>query len=108
MRTFIGTLVLGTATALAPTSRGIKLSKLAAPVTGVAALLAPAAAFAEEAGYEYGGVSAPSWVLPAGAVLAIATALLPLALQGGEEAANDIFDQSEADRSLDPKKRRNV
>lgn len=112
MRTFIGTLVLGTAAALAPQqNKHIKLSqlsKLAAPVTGVVALLAPAAAFAEEAGYEYGGVSAPSWVLPAGAVLAIATALLPLALQGGEEAANDIFDQSEADRSLDPKKRRNV
>jgi len=66
---------------------------------------APAVAHAAD-DYEYGSVEAPGWVLPAGALLAIATALLPLALQGGEEAAQEIFDQDADLRSLDPRKRK--
>ena len=46
--------------------------------------------------------------LPAGAVLAIATALLPLALKDGEEAAEEIFNQDESVRSLDPRKNRRL
>ena len=53
-------------------------------------------------------VAAPDWVLPAGAVLAIATALLPLALKDGEEAAEEIFQQDESVRSLDSRKNRRV
>ena len=53
-------------------------------------------------------VAAPDWVLPAGAVLAIATALLPLALKDGEEAAEEIFNQDESVRSLDPRKNRRL
>ena len=47
-------------------------------------------------------------MLPAGAVLAIATALLPLALKDGEEAAEEIFQQDESVRSLDSRKNRHV
>jgi hypothetical protein len=38
--------------------------------------------------YVYGAVSAPSWALPVGAVLAVLTAALPFLLRPGEDALN--------------------
>ena len=42
----------------------------------------------------YGAVSAPDWVLPAGAVLSIATAGIGFALQSGDDASREIFEDS--------------
>ena len=43
----------------------------------------------------YGAVAAPGWILPAGAVLAIATAgLVPLALQGGDDAQKQMAEDA--------------
>jgi hypothetical protein len=42
--------------------------------------------------YEYGAVSAPSFVPIVGGLLAILTALLPIALRGGEEAFEEMKD----------------
>lgn len=41
--------------------------------------------------YQYGAVAAPSWALPLGAVLVIATAAIPVLLKPGEEV---FFDKS--------------
>lgn len=59
----------------------------------VAAAIAsiPMAALAED--YEYGAVAAPGWVLPLGAVLAIATALLPLVLRAGDDAQREMAER---------------
>jgi len=52
-----------------------------------AVVLHPLAAFAEEVDdYEYGAVDAPIGLAWGAGVLAVLTALLPIALQGGEEA----------------------
>lgn len=51
----------------------------------------PMAAVAED--YEYGAVAAPGWVLPLGAVLAIATALLPLVLRAGDDAQREMAER---------------
>jgi len=51
----------------------------------------PLIALAEEAeDYEYGAVSAPPLVPIIGGLLAILTALLPIALRGGEEAFEEM------------------
>mmetsp|Transcript_8097 Transcript_8097/g.12525 ORF Transcript_8097/g.12525 Transcript_8097/m.12525 type:complete len:151 (+) Transcript_8097:126-578(+) len=56
-------------------------------------LLAPTVAKAVEDApddYEYGAVNAPIGIAAVGGLLAILTALLPLALQGGEEAFEEM------------------
>ncbi|CAH0378905.1 unnamed protein product [Pelagomonas calceolata] len=123
MRTVIGALLLSGVAGLAPAQQHKKLKLAAAPL--LPAIL-PSVAVAAADSYEYGSarlqhqraqVAAPDWVLPAGAVLAIATALLPLAralamptqaLKDGEEAAEEIFQQDESVRSLDSRKNRRV
>jgi hypothetical protein len=65
--------------------------KIAQAFTTAAVVVAasPLMALAEEVDdYEYGAVNAPIGVAWAVGVLAVATALLPLALQGGEEEFN--------------------
>jgi hypothetical protein len=62
-------------------------------ITAAVALTAsPLLALAEEAAddYEYGAVNAPIGIAWAGGVLAILTALLPVALRGGEEAFEEM------------------
>lgn len=54
----------------------------------------PLAVLAEEAGdYEYGAVSAPIGLAWGAGVLAILTALLPVVLQGGEKAFDEMKDR---------------
>jgi len=48
------------------------------------------ASFAVEDDYEYGAVDAPPLVPIIGGILAIATALLPIALRPGEEAFEEV------------------
>lgn len=48
------------------------------------------ASFAVEDDYEYGAVDAPPLVPIVGGILAIATALLPIALRPGEEAFEEV------------------
>ena len=57
----------------------------------------PLVALAEEVGddYEYGAVSAPISVAWIGGIFAVGTALLPIALSGGEDAFNEM---KEADK----------
>jgi hypothetical protein len=55
--------------------------------------LAAAAAEIVDDGYEYGAVDAPIGIAVAGGILAILTALLPVALRGGEEAFEEIKDR---------------
>ena len=67
--------------------------KAAVITTFVAVSQHPLAALAEEVDdYEYGAVSAPSFVPIVGGLLAILTALLPIALRGGEEAFEEMKD----------------
>jgi hypothetical protein len=68
-------------------------AKIAAALTVAAINLAPLAALAEE-DYEYGAVDAPIGIAVGGGVLAILTALLPVVMKGGEEAFEEIKDQS--------------
>ena len=53
------------------------------------------AAEAEE-NYEYGAVDAPIGLAIGGGILAILTALLPIALKGGEEAFEEIKDRDQS------------
>uniref|UniRef100_A0A7S2A631 Uncharacterized protein n=1 Tax=Trieres chinensis TaxID=1514140 RepID=A0A7S2A631_TRICV len=63
----------------------------AAATAAVAAVAVPLAAVAEEADdYEYGAVDAPIGIAVGGGILAILTALLPVALRGGEEAFEEM------------------
>ena len=63
----------------------------AVAVTAATVATSPLVALAEEADdYEYGAVNAPIGIAVAGGVLAILTALLPIALQGGEEAFEEM------------------
>jgi hypothetical protein len=55
-------------------------------------LVATAAEIVDD-GYEYGAVDAPIGIAVAGGILAILTALLPVALRGGEEAFEEIKDR---------------
>ncbi|GMH53847.1 hypothetical protein TL16_g01544 [Triparma laevis f. inornata] len=50
----------------------------------------PRSLAAQADGYEYGAVDAPISIAWGVGVLAILTSLLPLALQGGEEALEDM------------------
>ena len=62
----------------------------AAAFTTVVTLSQPMMALAEVDDYEYGAVSAPPFVPIIGGLLAILTALLPIALRGGEEAFEEM------------------
>lgn len=60
----------------------------------VAISTSPLVALAEEVDdYEYGAVNAPIGIAWAAGILAVLTALLPLALQGGEDAFNEMKDR---------------
>mmetsp|Transcript_8966 Transcript_8966/g.21891 ORF Transcript_8966/g.21891 Transcript_8966/m.21891 type:complete len:129 (-) Transcript_8966:309-695(-) len=73
-----------------------KLTKFAT-TAAVVVSTSPLIALAEEIDdYEYGAVNAPISIAWAGGVLAVGTALLPLALQGGEEAFEEM---KEADKN---------
>ena len=76
---------------VAQKSKKTDVNAISAALLGASAsMAAPLAAVAEEDYYEYGAVDAPiglAW--GAGAIL-ILTALLPLAMQGGEEAFEDM------------------
>mmetsp|Transcript_15372 Transcript_15372/g.47716 ORF Transcript_15372/g.47716 Transcript_15372/m.47716 type:complete len:113 (-) Transcript_15372:60-398(-) len=94
MRSFTALAVLGAASGLSPLARSATApTRCAAPFAGAAALLAPTIAAAADS-YEYGAVSAPDWVLPAGAFLSIATAGIGFALQSGDDASREIFEDS--------------
>jgi hypothetical protein len=70
--------------------------KVAQFVTTAAVVMStsPIMALAEEVDdYEYGAVNAPIGIAWAAGVLAVLTALLPLALQGGEDAFNEMKDR---------------
>ena len=70
-----------------------KVGKIATAAT-VAIATSPLVALAEEIDdYEYGAVSAPISVAWIGGVFAVGTALLPIALQGGEEAFEEMKEQ---------------
>lgn len=69
-------------------------AKIAAALTAAAVTAAPLVALAEE-DYEYGAVDAPISFALIGGILAIATALLPIALKGGEEAFEEIREREE-------------
>ena len=67
-----------------------KLSKFAM-TAAVAITTSPLMALAEADGdYEYGAVDAPIGIAVAGGLLAILTAAVPLAMQGGEEAFEEM------------------
>lgn len=65
----------------------------------------PLIALAEE-DYEYGAVDAPPFVPIVGGLLAILTALLPIALRGGEEAFEEMKDDGSFGKGNDPLKSR--
>lgn len=80
---------------LAPLAAAQQPNHLATSLTVGAAFVAanwPALvqAAAEVDDYEYGSVDAPIGLAIGGGILAIATALLPIALKGGEEAFEEI------------------
>lgn len=80
------------ATALEASSKplGERFAQVVA-TTAAAVATSPLMALAEEVDdYEYGAVNAPIGIAWAGGVLAVLTALLPLALQGGEEAFEEM------------------
>lgn len=69
-----------------------------ATTAAVVIATSPLVAFAEEVvddDYEYGAVSAPISVAWIGGIFAVGTALLPIALSGGEDAFNEM---KEADK----------
>lgn len=81
--------------AFAPLSASPKpiSEKLAQMMTTAAVVIStsPLIALAEEVDdYEYGAVNAPIGIAWAGGLLAVLTALLPLALRGGEEAFEEM------------------
>lgn len=57
-------------------------------------LMAKAAEIVDD-NYEYGAVDAPIGIAVAGGILAILTALLPVAMRGGEEAFEEIKDRDQ-------------
>lgn len=69
-----------------------KLAQLATMATTAAITLAPLAALAEEE-YEYGAVDAPIGLAWAAGVVAILTAAVPIVMQGGEEAFEEMKDR---------------
>jgi len=97
---------------LATTKTVVDSCKTITPVAKFAAAAAatfvahPLAALAEEADdYEYGAVNAPIGIAWAAGSLLILTSLLPLALQGGEEAFEEM---KETDSQTWGKKNSNV
>mmetsp|Transcript_29599 Transcript_29599/g.44062 ORF Transcript_29599/g.44062 Transcript_29599/m.44062 type:complete len:147 (-) Transcript_29599:223-663(-) len=99
---------LGLSTTAAPS----KVAAIAAAATA-AIIASPLAAIAEEADdYEYGAVDAPIGIAVGGGILAILTALLPVALKGGEEAFEEMKDRDSegwgtgSTNALNSKKRR--
>lgn len=64
--------------------------------TAVVITTSPLMALAEEVDdYEYGAVNAPIGIAVAGGLLAILTALLPVFLQGGEKAFNEMKERDQ-------------
>jgi hypothetical protein len=84
------------------TFNAITLSALVAATSPVLAAVDAAAG-----DYEYGAVNAPIGLAVGGGILAILTALLPVALRGGEDAFNEIRDR-DASTFGDNKKNKNV
>jgi hypothetical protein len=69
----------------------VKRIRQIATTAAVVVSTSPLMVLAEEADdYEYGAVNAPIGIAWAGGVLAILTALLPIALRGGEEAFEEM------------------
>mmetsp|Transcript_4544 Transcript_4544/g.9775 ORF Transcript_4544/g.9775 Transcript_4544/m.9775 type:complete len:127 (+) Transcript_4544:291-671(+) len=77
-----------------PTTKTTVAEKIGTVATTavIAISTSPLVALAEEVAddYEYGAVSAPISVAWVGGIFAVLTALLPLALQGGEEAFEEM------------------
>lgn len=70
------------------------VSKMTAAIITANSLLVPIVqAIVEDDNYEYGAVDAPIGIAVGGGILAILTALLPIALKGGEEAFEEIKDR---------------
>ncbi len=70
------------------------ISKMSAAFITANTLLVPIVlAIVEDDNYEYGAVDAPIGIAVGGGLLAILTALLPIALKGGEEAFEEIKDR---------------
>jgi hypothetical protein len=65
----------------------------AALMTAYIPLIPLVHAVVENDDYEYGAVNAPIGLAVGGGILAILTALLPIALRGGEEAFEEIKDR---------------
>lgn len=69
---------------------GEKFTQMVCTTAAIVAT-SPLVALAEEVDdYEYGAVDAPIGIAVVGGILAILTALLPIALQGGEEAFEEM------------------
>jgi hypothetical protein len=79
-----------TTTTLAALPQAWKDKAAVASAALVAANLPILSAFAIEDDYEYGAVDAPIAVPIIGGILAIGTALLPIALRPGEEAFEEV------------------
>mmetsp|Transcript_24541 Transcript_24541/g.67763 ORF Transcript_24541/g.67763 Transcript_24541/m.67763 type:complete len:131 (+) Transcript_24541:161-553(+) len=74
-----------------PTSNLVEKMSKFATTAAVVISTSPLIALAEEVDdYEYGAVSAPIGVAWLGGIVAVGTALLPLALSGGEEAFEEM------------------
>ena len=68
-------------------------AKIAAASAFVVANAPMVAQAVEDDNYEYGAVDAPIGLAVGGGILAILTALLPIALRGGEEAFEEMKDR---------------
>ena len=77
-----------------PQEQVSNVSKMIAAVITANTMLIPIVqALVEDDNYEYGAVDAPIGIAVGGGLLAILTALLPVALKGGEEAFEEIKDR---------------
>ena len=100
MKLAITSLLLASASALAPAPKKFAAPKkfdlkLKPAVAALSTAALPVAAALAADDYQYGAVAAPGWILPAGAVLAIATAgLVPLALQSGDDAQKQMAEDA--------------
>ncbi|KAJ1639781.1 hypothetical protein T492DRAFT_934336 [Pavlovales sp. CCMP2436] len=74
-------------------SLGARVAAGTAFASALAPMVAKAAEIAVDNEIEYGSVSAPNFILPLGAGLAILTALLPVVMKGGDEAAREMQDR---------------
>mmetsp|Transcript_19156 Transcript_19156/g.25235 ORF Transcript_19156/g.25235 Transcript_19156/m.25235 type:complete len:131 (+) Transcript_19156:249-641(+) len=71
-----------------------KLSPKILPAIAAAIPSSVLAAVEEVDDYQYGAVSAPGWILPVGALAVIVTAAVPILLQSGQEAFDEISENS--------------